>query len=170
MNLKALFYLSYGLYLVGSRSGDRLNGQTANSVFQVTTIPANFAVAINKKNYSHDLISDGKVLTVSVMSQDTPLSFIGNFGFKSGRDTDKLKGVNFKLGQTQAPIILDYTLAYMEGKVVNQLDVGSHTLFIAELVDSAILKDGEPMIYAYYRNIKRGATPKVAPTYIEEAK
>ena len=104
------------------------------------------------------------------MSQDTPLSFIGNFGLKSGRDADKLRGVNFKLGQTQAPIILDYTLAYVEGKVVNELDVGSHTLFIAELVDSAIIKDGEPMIYAYYRNIKRGTTPKTAPTYIEEAR
>jgi len=170
VNLKALFYLSYGLYVVGSRKGDKLNGQIANTAFQVTSVPANFAVAINKQNYTHELISDSKALTISVLSQDTPLSFIGSFGFKSGREIDKLKGVNYKLGETQAPVILDHTLAYIEGKVVNQLDVGTHTLFIAQLVDSAIMRDGEPMIYAYYRNIKRGTTPKTAPSYIEEKK
>jgi len=168
MDLKALSYLSYGLYIVGSRAGDKLNGQIANTVFQVTSVPANFAVAINKNNYTHELISNGKALTTSVLSQDTPLPFIGNFGFKCGRDVDKLKGVNYKLGETQAPVVLDHTLAYIEGRVVNQLDVGTHTLFIAQLVDSAIIRDGEPMTYAYYRNIKRGTTPKKAPSYIEE--
>ena len=170
MNLKALFYLSYGLYIVGSRKGDKLNGQIANTVFQVTSVPANFAVAINKNNYTYELISDSKTLTISALSQDTPLSFIGSFGFNSGREVDKLKGVNYKLGETKAPIILDHTLAYIEGKVINQLDVGTHTLFVAQLVDSAIIRDGEPMIYAYYRNIKRGTTPKTAPSYVEEKK
>ncbi len=170
MNLKALFYLSYGIYVVGSGSGDRLNGQIANTVFQVTSVPANFAVAINKNNYTHELITESKVLTASVLSQDTPLNFIGNFGFKSGREVDKLEGVTYKLGETKAPVVLDHTLAYMEGKVINQLDVGTHTLFMAQLVDSEIIRDGEPMIYAYYRNIKRGTTPKTAPSYVEEGK
>ena len=170
MNLKALFYLSYGLYVVGSGKGDTLNGQIANTVFQVTSVPANFAVAINKKNYTHELISDSKALAISVLSRDTPLSFIGSLGFKSGREVDKLKGINYKLGETQAPIILDHTLAYIEGKVVNQLDVGTHTLFIAQLVDSVIMRDGEPMTYAYYHQVKRGTTPKTAPVYVEEKK
>ena len=168
MDSKALSYLSYGLYIVCSRAGDRLNGQIANTVFQATSEPANLAVAINKKNYTHELISDGKVLTISVLSQDTPLPFIGNFGFKCGRDVDKLEGVNYKRGETQAPVVLDHTLAYMEGRVVSQLDVGTHTLFVAQLVDSVIIRDGEPMTYAYYRNIKRGTTPKTAPSYIKE--
>jgi len=170
MNLKALFYLSYGLYLVGSGKEDRLNGQIANTVFQVTSVPANFAVAINKKNYTHELITNSKVLTISVLSRDTPLNFVGNFGFKSGRDIDKLRGVNYKLGETGAPIVLDNTLAYIEGKIINQLDAGTHTLFLTQLVDSVIIRDGEPMTYAYYRNIKRGTTPKTAPSYIEEEK
>lgn len=170
MNLRALFYLSYGLYIVGSGKGERLNGQVANSVFQVTSVPANFAVAINKKNYSHELISTNQTLTVSVLSRDTPLSFIGAFGFKCGRDVNKLEGVDYKLGQTAAPIILDNTLAYIEGNVINQMDVGSHTLFIVQMVDSAIISEGEPMIYDYYRNIKRGTTPKTAPSYVEESK
>jgi flavin reductase (DIM6/NTAB) family NADH-FMN oxidoreductase RutF/rubredoxin len=170
VNPKALHNLSYGLYVIGSREGDRFNGQIANTVIQVTSEPPTIAVCINKQNLTHEFISESKVFTASILSQDTPLSFIGHFGFKSGREVDKLKDVNYKLGEAEAPIVLDHSLAYLEARVINQVDVGTHTIFIGELVEADVLSEGEPMTYAYYRQVKRGTTPKTAPSYIEERK
>ena len=170
MNLKALYKLGYGLYVVCSRKRDRLNGQIANTVFQITSEPPTIAVSINKNNLTHEFIKESKMLTVSVISQDTPLSFIGHFGFKSGRDIDKLEGINHKIGETQAPVVTDNTLAYLEAKVIQEVDVGTHTIFIGELVGADVLREGEPMTYAYYHQVKRGSTPKTAPSYVEEKK
>ncbi len=170
MNLKALYLISYGLYVIGSRKGDRLNGQTANTVIQVSSQPPTISVCINKENLTHEFIRDSGVFTVSVLSQDTPLSLIGRFGFKSGRDIDKFDGVNYRVGETQSPIVLDHTLAYMEAKVTQEIDAGTHTIFIGKLVGADVMKEGEPMTYAYYHQVKRGTTPKTAPSYIEERK
>jgi len=170
MNTKALRNLSYGLYVVASQKQGKLNAQIANTVVQVTSEPPSISVCINKQNLTHEFITESKVFVASVLSQDTPLSFIGHFGFKSGREVDKLKDVNYKLGETKAPIILDHSLAYLEARVINQLDVGTHTIFIGELVGADFLREGEPMTYAYYHQVKRGTTPKTAPSYIEERK
>jgi len=170
MNLKALYKLGYGLYIVTSIKGKRLNGQIANTVFQITSEPPTIAVSINKNNLTHEFIKESKVLAVSVLSQDTPLSFIGHFGFKSGRDIDKLSGINYKIGETGAPVVTDNTLAYLEARVDKEVDVGTHTIFIGKLVRAEVIKEGEPMTYAYYHQVKRGTTPKTAPSYIEEKK
>ena len=98
MNLKALYKLGYGLYVVCSRKGDRLNGQIANTVFQITSEPSTIAVSINKNNLTHEFITESKVFTASIVSQDTPLSFIGHFGFKSGRDLDKIEDISYNIG------------------------------------------------------------------------
>jgi len=165
MNTKALHLISYGIYVIGSRKGDRINGQTCNTVIQVSSEPPIISVCINKENLTHEFIEDSGVFTASILEQDTPLNIIGRFGFKSGRDENKFEGVNYKLGETQAPILLDNTLAYLEAKVINQVDVGTHTIFIGELVASEVTKEGEPMTYAYYHQVKRGTTPKTAPSY-----
>jgi flavin reductase (DIM6/NTAB) family NADH-FMN oxidoreductase RutF len=170
MNLNALHQLGYGLYVVCSKKGDKLNGQIANTVFQVCAEPPVIAVALNKQNLTNEFVSTSEVFTVSILSQDTPLSFIGGFGFKSGRDVDKLKGISYRLGETGAPIVLDHTLAYLEAKVINRIEVGTHTIFVGEIVAADVLKEGEPMTYAYYHQVKRGTTPKTAPVYIEEKK
>ena len=168
MDLKVLRNCTYGLYVIGSRKGDRFNGQIANTVFQVTSDPPTIAVSINKQNLTHEFISASKVFTASILSQDTPLSFIGHFGFKSGREVDKLKDVNYKLGEAKAPIVLDHSVAYLEAKVINQVDVGTHTIFVGELIGADVLNEGEPMTYAYYHQVKRGTTPKTAPSYIKK--
>ena len=170
MNLKALRGCSYGLYVISSRKGDRLNGQIANTVFQITSEPPTIAVSINKQNLTHEFISESKVFSASILSRDTPLSFIGHFGFKSGREADKFKDINYRLGETKVPIVLDHTIGYLEAKMINQVDVGTHTIFIGEIVGADVLKEGEPMTYAYYQQVKRGTTPKTAPSYIEERK
>ncbi|MBM3154678.1 MAG: High molecular weight rubredoxin [Chloroflexi bacterium] len=170
MNLQALYRLGYGLYIVCSRKGDKFNGQIANTVFQVCSEPPIIAVAINRQNLTHDYIMESKVFTVSVLAQDTPLNFIGGFGFKSGRDVDKFQGVNYKLGETNVPIVLENALAYFEARVLNHIQVGTHTIFVGELVGADVLKEGEPMTYAYYHQVKRGTTPKTAPSYVEKKK
>jgi flavin reductase (DIM6/NTAB) family NADH-FMN oxidoreductase RutF/rubredoxin len=170
MNRKALRSLSYGLYVVASQKQGKLNAQIANTVVQVTSEPPNISVCINKQNLTHEFITKSKVFTASILSQDTPLSFIGHFGFKSGREVDKLKGINYKLGETKAPIILDHCLAYLEARVIDQVDVGTHTIFIGELVGADVIGEGEPMTYAYYHQVKGGTTPKTAPSYIVERK
>jgi flavin reductase (DIM6/NTAB) family NADH-FMN oxidoreductase RutF/rubredoxin len=170
MNTKALFDISYGLYIVSAKAGDKLNGQIANTVIQVCSEPVKISVAINKNNYTHELIKSSKAFAASVLAKETPLSFIGDFGFKSGRDGDKFKTANFKLSENGLPVVTDNVLSYMETKVIDEVDVGTHTLFIGELTGAEVLKEGEPMTYAYYHQVKRGTTPKSAPSYIEEKK
>ncbi|MFC2034850.1 rubredoxin [Chloroflexota bacterium] len=170
MDLKALHKLSYGLYLVGSRSGDKLNGQIANTVFQITSETPTIALSINKNNLTHDFVKESKVFTVSILCQDTPLSFIGHFGFKSGRDIDKLEDINYKIGKTQAPVVIDNAVAYLEAKVTQEIDVGTHSVFIGEIMDADIISVEECMTYAHYHLVKHGTTPKTAPSYIEENK
>jgi len=170
MDTKALHQISYGLYLISSGKGGKLNGQVANTLFQVTSEPPTVAVCINKQNLTHSFIRDRRVFAASILSQDTPLRFIGDFGFKSGRDVDKLAQVNYKIGKTGAPIVLEHALAYVEAEVINEMDAGTHTIFIGRLVEAETLRSGEPMTYAYYHEVKRGSTPKTAPTFIKEEK
>ena len=168
MDLKALYMCSYGLYVVSSKKGDALNGQIANTVFQVTAEPPTIAVSINMANLTHEYISESKVFTASILSIDAPMTFIGKWGFKSGRDTNKFDGTEYKIGASGAPIVLDYTLGWLEAEVVNSVDVGSHTIFIGKIVDCAVVSPGEPMTYTYYHQVKKGKTPEKAATYIKQ--
>jgi len=168
MNPKTLHKISYGLYIICSKKGKKINGQIANALFQVTAEPQTIAVSINKKNLTHDFIEDSKAFTVSVLSENTPLQFIGTFGFKSGRDIDKFNDVKYKLGKTHIPIVLDNSLAYVEAKVIDKIDVGTHTIFIASVEDGEILTEDKPMTYEYYHKVKGGFSPKNAPTYVGE--
>jgi flavin reductase (DIM6/NTAB) family NADH-FMN oxidoreductase RutF/rubredoxin len=156
------------MYVVASNKKDAFNGQIANTVFQITSEPVTVAISINKSNLTHEFIEHSGRFTVSVLSQDVPLSFIGKFGFKSGRNGDKFKDVKFKKLSSGCPVVLDYSIGYLEAKVFNKLDCGTHTLFLGEVIDSQILKTGRPMTYAYYHEVKRGTTPKTAPTFIKE--
>lgn len=171
MDIAAFYMVSYGLYVVSSTKDGRPNGQIANTVFQITPDPPTIAVSINKKNLTWEYIKGSGVFTVSVLSTETPMTFIGTFGFKSGRDINKFENRKFRAGKiTGAPIVLDYTLSFLEAKVVNSVDVGSHTIFIGEVVDCEVVAEGEPMTYAYYHQVKKGKTPERAATYVKERK
>jgi ferric-chelate reductase [NAD(P)H] len=170
MDLNALHKISYGLYIIGSRKGDRLNGQVANTVIQITSEPPTVAVSINKTNMTHEFIKASRVFTVSILYEATPLPFIGNFGFKSGKDTDKLKGMSYKISKTKAPIFIDNAIAYLEVEVTQDVDVGTHTVFIGRVMAAEILTEEKCMTYEYYHQVKRGTTPKTAPSYIGKEK
>jgi flavin reductase (DIM6/NTAB) family NADH-FMN oxidoreductase RutF/rubredoxin len=169
VNLTSLHKISYGLYIVSSRSGERFNGHIANSVFQVTSEPPTIAISVNRQNLTHEFIRESGVFSISVLEEETPMQFIGLFGFKSGRTLNKFQKLAFKIGKTGAPIVLEHTLAFVEAEVMNSLDCGTHTIFIGRIVDADIVKKDEvPLTYEFYREQKRGKAPKTAPTYLRE--
>ena len=170
MNTKALHSIGYGVYIVCSKKGEKINGQTANAAMQITSDPPTVAISINKQNLTHKYIQDSNVFSVSILSQQAPVDLIGSFGFKSGRDIDKFEKVSYTTENAgSVPVVTDHAVAYLVGKVVDSLDVGTHTIFIGELIDADVLDKAEPMTYAYYHQVKRGTTPKTAATYVKEA-
>jgi len=168
MNQKTLHKISYGLYIICSKKDNNINGQIANALFQVTSEQPTIAISINKQNLTHEFINYSKIFTISILSENTPMPFIGTFGFKSGRNSNKFENVHYKLTKSQVPIVLEHSLAYIEAKVINQVDVGTHTIFIGKINDADILTDGEVMTYEYYHEVKGGVSPKSAPTYSSE--
>jgi flavin reductase (DIM6/NTAB) family NADH-FMN oxidoreductase RutF/rubredoxin len=168
MNRAALHKITYGLYIITAGQNGKFNGQIANSLFQVTSNPATIAVSINKENYTHELITASCKFAVSVLSQDAPMTFIGLFGFKSGRAVDKLKDVKTKTGVTGIPIVLDHSLSFIEAEVQGELNCGTHTIFFGKILEADIIGEGEPLTYAYYQSVKGGKSSKNAPTYTQE--
>jgi flavin reductase (DIM6/NTAB) family NADH-FMN oxidoreductase RutF/rubredoxin len=168
MNRSALHKISYGLYIVTSGQDGKFNGQIANSMFQVTSNPATVAISINKENYTHELIKLSRKFVVSILSEATPMTFIGLFGFKSGREVNKLQNVKTKTVTTKVPIVLENTVSYIEVEVEKEMDCGTHTIFVGNIVDCDVVSDAEPMTYAYYQRVKGGKSPKSAPTYSKD--
>ena len=111
MNRAALHKISYGIYIVTSGQDGKFNGQIANSMFQVTSNPATIAISINKENYTHELIKLSRKFAVSILAEAAPMKFIGLFGFKSGRDVNKLQNIKTKTGVTNVPIVLENAVA-----------------------------------------------------------
>ena len=93
------------------------------------------------------------------------MTFIGLFGFKSGRNEDKLSKVQFIKGSTGVPLVTEYCLSVLEARVIDEVDVGTHTLFVGDVVTAEVLRTGEPLTYAYYHTHLKGKSPKTAPTY-----
>ncbi|MFX1561920.1 MAG: flavin reductase family protein [Promethearchaeota archaeon] len=166
LDTMVLRLITYGLYVVSSKLGEKVNGQIVNTVFQVTSEPPCIAVCINKQNLTHEYISKSRVFSVSILDEETPMTFIGLFGFKSGRDVDKLCDVAYQKGIDNCPIVTEHSLGILEVRVLNQLDVGTHTLFVGKIERGRILREGTPLTYAHYHQVKGGKAPKTAPTYI----
>jgi flavin reductase (DIM6/NTAB) family NADH-FMN oxidoreductase RutF/rubredoxin len=171
MNIEAYFKITYGLYVVSSADGKKLNGYISNTVFQVTSDPAQFAIACSKNNFTTGFIHKSKVFSISALRKDTGTDLISIFGYKSGKDIDKFSKFNYKTGKSGAPILLEDAIAWFECEVVQTLDAGSHFLFIGKVIDGDLSDpSGEPLTYAYYREARKGKAPKNAPTYIDPEK
>ena len=172
MDRAALSKISSGIYIVSSMKDGKYNGQIINSLFRVTAKPLTVAISINRDNLTCDYIRASGVFSVSILAVNTPMAFIGLFGFKSGREVDKFAQVNFKTSAAGVPIVTDHSVAWLEGRIVQELDCGTHIVFIGELTDFDNLADGPPLTYDYYSQIMKGKSPKNAPTYAakEEAR
>lgn len=165
INMKALFSLTYGMYIVSTDLEGKLNGQIANTVMQITSDPICVATCLNKANLTTEMIVKSGVFSVSVLEQDVPMTFIGQFGFKSGRDIDKFANVKYTLGPTGAPLIEDWSIAAFDARVCRTVEMPSHMLFIGEVQSAVYYKDATPLTYADYHSIKKGKSPKTAPTF-----
>ena len=171
INYEALYGISYGLYIVSS--GDRLrgNGFISNTVFQVTAQPPRFAICCNKDNFTSDFILATGRFGVSILEINTPKEIFLTFGYKSGRQTDKLAGMNIKYTESGLPIVMNHALSFLECEVESSIEVGTHWLFVARLLQSEIIDNSlQPITYQYYRDVKKGQSPKNAPTFIDPSK
>lgn len=165
IDMRALFSMTYGMYVICTEFSGKKNGQIANTVMQITGEPINISVCLNKANYTAELIQKSGVFTVSILGQEVPMTFIGLFGFKCGRDIDKFVGVNFQTAATGAPLVTDWAIAAMEARVKDTVELPTHVLFIGELVVARYLKEAAPLTYSDYHKIKKGKSPKTAPTF-----
>ena len=156
MNTKAMFKLSYGLFVVTARRGDKDNGCITNTAMQVTSEPNRISVTINKANYTHDMVKESGKFTVSIISEEASFELFKRFGFQSGRDVDKFSGFSScKRAENDTMIITEGTNAYISATVINTVDLGTHTMFIADVTDMDILSDTPSATYNYYQsNIK----------------
>jgi flavin reductase (DIM6/NTAB) family NADH-FMN oxidoreductase RutF/rubredoxin len=171
IQFEALFQISYGLYIVSSGNSTSGNGYVSNTVFQVTSDPPRFAASCNKDNYTAQVIQKSGAFSVSVLHNDTNPDIIGRFGYKSGKDFDKLAGMEIRYGETGIPIVLNDCIAFLECKVVQTMEVGTHLIFIGELVQAKVIDETkEALTYLHYRQVRKGLSPKNAPTYIDKAK
>ncbi len=161
---RALWSITYGLFVVTSAFEGRMNGQIANTVFQVTAEPPRIAVALNKENYTHELVSKSGAFGVSILCDSAPLKFIGKFGFRSGRDFDKLDGVDFFVNSLGIPCVTENAVSVIEARILDKLDAGTHTVFLADVTGGRLIKEEKPLTYAEYR-ARKGKVPKTAPTY-----
>lgn len=162
--MSAMHKLSYGLFVVTARDGSKDNGCITNTVQQVTTTPNRISLAVNKQNFTHDLIAKTGVFNVSIISEAANFELFKRFGFQSGRDADKFANfADFDRAENGVAYVTKGINAIICAKVVQMLDLGTHTLFIADVTDEKVLDDTTPSAtYAYYfANIK--PKPEAAP-------
>lgn len=163
MENKAMEKVSYGLFVVTVNSNDKDNGCILNTVTQVAINPNRISIAINKVNYTHDLLMSSDDFTVSIISIRAEFEIFKQFGFQSGRDVDKFKGFkDVKRVSNGTLAITKGTNAYISGKIFERIDLESHTLFIADVTDMDILSNDKSATYDYYHsNIKPQKTSKI---------
>ncbi len=155
-DLKALFNIGYGLYVVTSRDGAKDNGLIVNTVTQLTNTPNRIGVTINKSNYSHDIIKKTGLLNVNCLSVEAPFKVFENFGFRSGRDCNKFADCEEILRSDNGLIFLPrYINSFMSLKVENTVDLDTHTMFVCTVTESRVISPVETMTYTYYQqNVK----------------
>ncbi|MDR0590215.1 MAG: flavin reductase [Spirochaetaceae bacterium] len=164
MDTMALRNLTYGMFVLGTKNGDRPTGCTVNTVAQVTSDPLFIMACVNHQNFTNQCIKQAKGFSVSILSEEASGSLIGNFGFRSGRDTDKFAAVPYGLTEQGYPVLKLNTCGWLECKLESFTDLKTHTIFIGSLTgaESAV---GNPMTYAYYHRVVKGKAPANAPVF-----
>ncbi len=170
MKIEAFFHISYGLYIISTFHGGKKNGYVGNTVFQVTAEPAQIAISCSKDNLSCSMIEASGLFSFSILKQDVKQDIIGTFGYHTGREINKFENIKHIVTENSTPVVTEDCLAWFECKVIKQVDVGSHIIFISEVIDNDIIeKNGTPLTYSHYHKAKRGLAPKNAPTYIDQS-
>lgn len=167
---KSAFHsLSYGMYVIGARANDRDFGCVVNTFAQVTSSPLQVSVALNKENATTQAVHEAGRFTASCLSEDATMELIGTFGFHTSTELDKFAQHAAARDAAGMPYVAEQCCAWFSAKVVNELDLGTHVLFIGE-ADQAqkVANAAAPMTYAYYHQVKGGKTPPKASSYLGE--
>lgn len=173
IDLKALYNIGYGLYVLTTYDGMKHNGMISNTVFQLTGNPVRVGVAVNKANYSCRTIEKTGIMNINCLTVDTPFSVFEKYGFASGRDTDKFSETAYELSENGLVILKEYINSYMSLKVEQSLDFDTHILFICTVTESRTVNTDETMSYTYYhKNVKPKPQPKESgePKQVKENK
>ena len=165
MDLQAFFKLSYGLYILGSAHGGKQNGCIVNALAQVTAEPPKVAVAVHKQNLTTELIERSGVFNAVPLTEDATMELIGRFGFRSGREEDKYAGIAHAADKNGVWYPVLSVAALFSFRVIDQLDLGTHKLFVGEATEAVKLSDVPVMTYDHYYRVKKGETPPNAPSY-----
>lgn len=152
--IDACWKVSYGLYLLSSIDGDRINGQICNTLFQITSDPPRLAIGVNHKNLTHEYIEKSGVFAASILCEKDH-RIVRRFGYRSGRLFDKFKGVPFETKRTGCPVYTD-CIGYLECSVLGEktVDAGTHSIFVGDIVGGGVFRDEYPMTYRYYHETK----------------
>ena len=154
INTNALFNIGYGLYIITAKDG-KDNACIVNTVSQQTDSPLRVSVTINKQNLTHDMVKNTGIMNVHCLSEETPFAVFEYFGFQSGRNVDKFVSDHLKKSENGLIVLPDYSNAYFSLKVVQEVDLDTHTMFICEVTEAKVLSDKPTMTYAYYHaNVK----------------
>lgn len=162
MDQNALFQLSYGLYILLARDGEKLNGCIVNTVIQQTDEPKQISVTVNKQNYTTEMISKTGKFNVSIMDESAEFGMFQQFGFQSGREVDKFAEMtDYQIAENKLPYLTKGCNAYLSAEVVKTIDLGTHIMFLAQVTDGVVLSQKASMTYAYYHaNVKPKPQPK----------
>ena len=162
MDNKALYKLSYGLFILSASENGKDNACIINTAIQAASDPNQLSICVNKGSYTHDMIMRTGKFVVSVLSEEASFDLFKHFGFQSGKDTDKFSDFDAcSRDESGVLYVTEGTNAYIAVTVTKTEDLGSHTMFIGEITNMEVLSDAPSTTYAYYlENIK----PKPQPT------
>ena len=164
---QAFHSLSYGMYVIGARFDDKDYGCVANTFAQVTSSPLQVSVALNKENATTAAVRQAGRFTASCLSEQADMQLIGTFGFHTSTELDKFAQHASARDEAGMPYVAEQCCAWFSAKVVSELDLGTHVLFVGEVQECAKIVDaGSPMTYAFYHQVKGGKTPPKASSYL----
>ncbi len=152
MDNKALYNISYGLFVLGSQANGKINACITNTCIQVASDPIRIAISVLNQNYTCDLIKESGVFCLSVLDKTATFDLFKHFGYQSGRNVDKFADWQYKTDKNGCPFLLGSTCSVLNCKVLSKTDLGTHTLFVAEIEDAVVTSSNAPMTYADYQN------------------
>lgn len=161
MDNNVMFKISYGLYVLTAKDGEKSNGCIINTLEQVTTTPNKVTIAVNKSNYTHDMILKTGRFNASILSEKADFDTFKHFGFQSGRDVDKFSDYPAEISENGIPYITKGTNGFISAEVISTVDLDTHTLFVANVTDGKVLSDDSSATYDYYhKHIKEAPQKK----------
>jgi Conserved protein/domain typically associated with flavoprotein oxygenases, DIM6/NTAB family len=157
----AMLKLTYGLFVLTAKDGDKDNGCIINTATQITMSPPRISIAVNKANFTHDMILKTKMFNLSILTENAPYQVFEQFGLQSGRDTDKFAGSDYNTrAENGLRYLPKYTNGVISAQTIDTFDYGTHTLFIADITQSFSLSSDSSMTYQYYFDNVKPKTPQ----------